>query len=197
MNIDVHAHIIGPAFYDAVKKIPGVTFEPNRYGIGIRKNGETVINLSENWFSAKHHVGEMDKRRIDLSLLSLTTPNLYVFPKEMQAAAARIANDEAVDRARMFPDRVRVLASLPLDDIPAAVAEIDRVAGIKEVCGISVGSNVNGVQISDPRFEPVWAEINKHKMAVVQHPNFPPFAADCRNTTCRSCSASSSRRRSA
>jgi aminocarboxymuconate-semialdehyde decarboxylase len=118
----------------------------------------------------------MDKRRIDMSLLSLTTPNLYVFPKEMQAHAARIANDEAVDRARMFPSRLHVLASLPLDDIPAAIAEIDRVAGIKEVCGISVGSNVNGVPLSDPRFEPVWAQINKHKIAVVEPPNFPPFA---------------------
>jgi hypothetical protein len=62
----------------------------------------------------------MVKRRIDMSLLSLTTPNLYVFPKEMQAEAARIANDEAIDRARMFPSRLRVLASLPLDDIPMA-----------------------------------------------------------------------------
>ena len=73
MNIDVHAHIIGQAFYDAIKKIPGVTFVPNRYGTGILKNGETVININEDWYSSKHHVGEMDKRRIDLSLLSLTT----------------------------------------------------------------------------------------------------------------------------
>jgi aminocarboxymuconate-semialdehyde decarboxylase len=111
-------------------------------------------------------------------LLSLTTPNLYVLPKEMQADAARIANDEAVDRARLYPSRVRVLASLPLDDIPAAVQEVDRVAAIKEVCGISVGSNVNGVALSDARFEPVWAQINQHKMAVVEHPNFPPFSKD-------------------
>jgi len=178
MNIDVHAHIIGPAFYDAIKKIPGVTTVPNRYGTGILKNGETVININEDFFASNHHVGEMDKRHIDLSLLSLTTPNVYVFPKELQAEAARLANDEALDRARKFPDRVRVLASLPLDDIPAAIAEINRIAGMKEVCGISVGSNVNGVQISDPRFEPVWAEINKHKLAVVEHPNFPPFADD-------------------
>jgi aminocarboxymuconate-semialdehyde decarboxylase len=178
MNIDVHAHIIGPAFYDAIKKIPGVTTVPNRYGMGILKNGETVINVSQDWFDSKHHVGEMDKRRIDISLLSLTTPNLYVFPKDMQAKAARIANDEAVDRARLFPSRIRVLASLPLDDVPAAVQEIDRVAAIKEVCGISVGSNVNGVPLSDERFEPVWAQINKHKLAVVEHPNFPPFSKD-------------------
>ena len=178
MNIDVHAHIIGPAFYDAMKKIPGVTTVPNRYGMGILKNGETVINVNPDWFATKHHVAEMDKRRIDYSLLSLTTPNLYVFPKEIQAEAARIANDEAVERAKTFPDRVRVLASLPLDDIPAALNEIERVATIKQVCGISVGSNVNGVPLSDARFEPVWAKLNEKKMAVVEHPNFPPFADD-------------------
>jgi aminocarboxymuconate-semialdehyde decarboxylase len=58
------------------------------------------------------------------------------------------------------------------------VKEIDRVAGMKEVCGISVGSNVNGVPLSDPRFEPIWARINHHKMAVVEHPNFPTFQRD-------------------
>lgn len=178
MTIDVHAHIIGPAFYDAMKKIPGVTTAPHRYGIAIVKDGETVINVSPDWFDAKHHVGEMDKRGIDLSLVSLTTPNLYVFPKELQAQAARIANDEGVDRARLYPSRIRVLASLPLDDIPAAIAEAERVAGMAEVCGISVGSNVNGVALSDERFEPVWAKINEHQMAVVEHPNFPPFAKD-------------------
>ena len=178
MSIDVHAHIIGPAFYDAMKKIPGITTVPNRYGMGILKNGETVINVNPDWFDAKHHVNEMDKRRIDFSLLSLTTPNLYVFPKELQAEAAHIANDEAVERAKTFPSRIRILASLPLDDIPAAVQEVERVAKIKEVCGISVGSNVNGVSLADARFEPIWAKINEHKMAVVEHPNFPPFADD-------------------
>ena len=44
MNIDVHAHIIGPAFYDAIKKIPGVTTVPNRYGTGVLKHGETVTD---------------------------------------------------------------------------------------------------------------------------------------------------------
>jgi hypothetical protein len=81
MNIDVHAHIIGPAFYDAMKKIPGVTTVPNRYGTGILKNGETVINVNQDFFAPNHHLHEMDKRRIDLSLLSLTTPNVYVFPE--------------------------------------------------------------------------------------------------------------------
>jgi len=99
MTIDVHAHIIGPPFHDAIKKIPGVTAVPNRYGTGILKHGETVININEDFFAPKHHVGEMDKRHIDLSLLSLTTPNVYVFPKELQAEAARLANDAPRTRA--------------------------------------------------------------------------------------------------
>ena len=178
MKIDVHAHIIGRAYYEAMMKIPGVTTAPSQYGLGLLKDGETIININPEWYDPRHHIGEMDKRGIDMSLISLTTPNLYIFPKEMQAEVAVIANDEVVDRARMFPDRIRALASLPLDDVPAAVKEIDRVAGMPEVCGISVGSNVNGVPLSDERFEPVWARINHHKMAVVEHPNFPPFADD-------------------
>jgi aminocarboxymuconate-semialdehyde decarboxylase len=178
MKIDVHSHLMGREYYSALEKLPGVSTEPNRVGHAIVKDGDIVISISDDWLEPNHVIKEMDKRGIDMSLLSLTTPNVYVFPKEMQAEAARLANDEAVDKVRAHPDRLRALASLPFDDAPAAVKEIDRVAGMKEVCGISVGSNVNGVPLSDPRFEPIWARINHHKMAVVEHPNFPTFQRD-------------------
>ncbi len=178
MRIDVHAHFVGPEFYAAIDRLPGVTAGPSRHGKVLLKDGKVVIQTNEAWQDPGHHLREMDKRGIDVSLVSLTTPNVYVFPPELQAGAARLANDEAIARARAHPDRFRVLASLSFDDVPAAVAEIERVAGIKEVCGISVGSNVNGVPLSDPRFETIWAAIDRHKMTVVEHPNFPPFADD-------------------
>lgn len=178
MKIDVHAHLMGRAYYDAMQKMAGVTSQTNRYGRGLFKNGETVININDEWLDEAHHVREMDKRGIDLSIVTLTTPNLYVFPKEVQAEAARIANDEAIERARKYKGRILACASLPLEDVPAAVKEIERVGGMKEVVGISIGSNVNGVPLSDARFEPVWAAIDRHRMAVVEHPNFPTFAKD-------------------
>jgi aminocarboxymuconate-semialdehyde decarboxylase len=178
MKIDVHAHLMGRAYYDAMEKMAGVTSQRGGFGRVLLKNGETVIGINDEWLDENHHVREMDKRGIDLSIVTLTTPNLYVFPKEAQAEAARIANDEAVERAHKFKGRILASASLPLDDVPAAVKEIDRVAGIKEIVAISVGSNVNGVPLSDPRFEPVWAAIDRHKMTVIEHPNFPTFAKD-------------------
>jgi aminocarboxymuconate-semialdehyde decarboxylase len=178
MKIDVHAHLMGKEYYDAMDRLAGTKRVPSRYGVTILKGDEVVINMNEEWLDPAHNVREMDKRGIDLSIVTLTTPNLYVFPKEVQAQAARLANDEGIERARKFPGRILLAASLPFDDAPAAVKEIDRVAGIKEVVGISVGSNVNGVPLSDPRFEPIWAAIDRHKMAVIEHPNFPTFAKD-------------------
>jgi aminocarboxymuconate-semialdehyde decarboxylase len=178
MKIDVHAHLMGKAYYDAMDKLAGTKRVPSRYGVTILKGDEVVINMNEEWLDPSHNVREMDKRGIDLSIVTLTTPNLYVFPKEVQAEAARLSNDEGIERAQKFPGRILLAASLPFDDVPAALKEIDRVAGKKEVVGISVGSNVNGVPLSDPRFEPIWAAIDKHKMAVIEHPNFPTFAKD-------------------
>jgi aminocarboxymuconate-semialdehyde decarboxylase len=178
MKIDVHAHLMGREYYDAMDRFAGTRRAPHRNGLVILKGEEVVININEDWLDPSHCVREMDKRGIDLSILTLTTPNLYVFPKEVQAEAARISNDEGIERVRKYPDRLRLAASLPFDDVPAAVKEVDRVAGIKEVVGISVGSNVGGVPMSDPRFEPIWAAIDKHKMAVIEHPNFPTFAKD-------------------
>ena len=83
-----------------------------------------------------------------------------------------------MELTRKHPDRIRALASLPLDDIPASLAEIERVAKIREVVGIAIGSNVNGVSLSDDRFEPVWKKINEHRLPVVEHPMFPSFDED-------------------
>ena len=197
MKIDVHAHLMGKGYYDAMEKMAGVTSKPSRFGRTLLKNGEVVININDDWLDPAHNVREMDKRGIDLSIVTLTTPNLYVFPKEVQAEAAHIANDEAVERVRKYPGRILACASLPLEDVPAAVKEVDRVAGMKEVCGISVGSNVNGVPLSDERFEPIWARINHHKMAVVEHPNFPTFAKDLPEYNLSLMMGSTSTRRSA
>jgi aminocarboxymuconate-semialdehyde decarboxylase len=65
---------------------------------------------------------------------------------------------------------------LPLGNVEAALKELDRVATAKEVVGLTIGSNISTVPLSDPRFEPVWARINALKLPVLEHPLNPYFA---------------------
>jgi len=39
---------------------------------------------------------------------------------------------------------------------------------------VIIGSNVAGMQVNDPRFEPVWARLDALRLPVFEHPMFPP-----------------------
>jgi aminocarboxymuconate-semialdehyde decarboxylase len=116
----------------------------------------------------------MDKNGFDMRIVSLSAPGLHIFEPEKQPDLARTINDESIRFARAHFDRLRVLASLPLADVEASLKELDRVSGAEEVVGIAMGSNVNGVSLSDQRFEPLWSRINELRMPVVEHPMHNP-----------------------
>jgi aminocarboxymuconate-semialdehyde decarboxylase len=177
MKIDTHAHYMSREYHERMAAVPGMVLKPDHFGTAYERGGVRVVSCNEAWLDPDHCIRDMDKRGIDMRLLSLSTPNLYIFPASQQAEIAKRVNDETVAAVRRRPDRLRALPSLPLGDIHASLAELDRVANVKEVSGLAIGSNVDGVPLSDPRFEPVWKRINELRLPVVEHPMHPPFGS--------------------
>jgi aminocarboxymuconate-semialdehyde decarboxylase len=178
MLIDTHAHITAKKFYEAIEAMPGVARRPDPYGVQLMRDGKVIVPLNESWFEPGHSLREMDQKKIDVRLVSLTTPSLYIFPAKDQAEIAKRVNDECIATCKAHADRMRALPSLPLGDVEAALKELDRVASAPEVAGIAIGSSAGGVPLSDPRFEPVWARIDALRIPVVEHPMHPVFAAE-------------------
>lgn len=178
MRVDVHAHIMSPAFHEAMARLPGMIKRPNLWGFELARDGKHIASCNETWFDRDHPIREMDKKGFDMRLVSLAPPNLYIFPPVQQPEVARWVNDETIAYCKGRTDRLRALPSLPLGDPTAALKELDRIAGALEVAGVAIGSNVSGVPLSDERFEPVWAKINSLKIPVVEHPLHPTFAGD-------------------
>jgi aminocarboxymuconate-semialdehyde decarboxylase len=48
------------------------------------------------------------------------------------------------------------LGTVPLQDVPAAVAELERCISVLGLAGVEIGTNVNGVYLGDDRFRPFW-----------------------------------------
>jgi len=69
------------------------------------------------------------------------------------------------------------LASLPLKDIEASLGELDRCVNELGMKGVTIGSNIDGLQLDDPRFEPIWAKINTLRLPVFEHPMLPRNSA--------------------
>lgn len=175
MKIDIHAHVVDRKYVDALVK--DLALEPEKTASGqtlFRRNGYTFLWERPEMFDIDARLRKMDQQGIDMRVLSLSTPNVYEWKGARQVEMARYMNDVTAALVRKHPDRFAGLASLPLDDVESALKELDRITGELELCGVMIGSNIGGVPVNDPRFEPVWAKIDRLRMPVFEHPMFPP-----------------------
>ncbi|WP_297353534.1 amidohydrolase family protein [Paraburkholderia sp.] len=104
----------------------------------------------------------MDRVGIAMQMLS----NI---PKEL--VALRVSNEYGASLVARHPTRFGLLAALPTDDPDSALAEIARGDGRLRADGFAVTCCYNGVHLSDPRLEPMWAELDRRHAVVFAHPN--------------------------
>jgi predicted TIM-barrel fold metal-dependent hydrolase len=99
---------------------------------------------------------------------------------EGQAATdlARLMNDELAELVAAYPDRFAGwCGALSLLDPQAAVKEIDRLA-MTDCAGVQLITNIRGVALDQPQFQPVFDAIASHGMSIWLHPARGPQIAD-------------------
>lgn len=174
MTIDVHAHIVDRQWVDELTSLLGLTVQRTADGkVLLRHRGYTVTWVREDMFDVDARLRAMDAKRIERRVLSLTTPNVYAWPPDVQVDIARRLNDALHRLCKKHPDRFSGFASLPLKCPEAAAVELDRSIDDLEMVGVSVGSNVDGMQLDHPSLEPIWAKIDGLRLPVFEHPVFP------------------------
>lgn len=174
MNVDVHAHIVDRKYLDDLISTLGLETESTDDGKRLfRRNGCTIAWSRPDMFDADQRLIEMDKKDIAVRILSLSAPNVYLWDEVDQVAAARHINDALSKLCRQHPDRFIGLASLPLKDVERSLAELERCIHELGMKGVIIGSNIDGLQLDDPKLDPIWARINELRMPVFEHPMFP------------------------
>jgi 6-methylsalicylate decarboxylase len=89
------------------------------------------------------------------------------------ADLAVAVNDAGRKAVVDHPGRFGLLASVPLPDVDAAIAEISRSSDELEADGVVLLTNFDGTYVSDPSFEPVWRELDRRRARVLLHPTSP------------------------
>src|SRR5882757_7765084 len=104
-------------------------------------------------------------------VLSLANPPIeLVAPPDKSPDVARFANDGLAEVCGRHPDRFPAfIASLPMNNVDAALAEIDRAVGMG-ARGIQVFTNVAGEPLSAAKFRPVFRRMAEHDLPVWVHP---------------------------
>ncbi len=97
---------------------------------------------------------------------------LYDLPIESGLRAAQIQNDAIAELIRDHPDRFIGLAVVPLQDVGLAIQELDRAVNELRLHGVEIGSNVRGIHLGNPRFNPFWEAVAEMDILVFIHPDY-------------------------
>jgi len=176
MQIDIHAHIVQQDYLQRLAAVAGLTRSEAEGKTFFKQNGYTVAWSRPDMFDIEHRIREMDRKGIDVRVLSLSTPNVYPWQGAEQVEVCVSINDQLHALVEEAPRRFVGLASLPLNDPQAALAELDRCIGDLGMAGVAIGSNIDGMALDDKRLEPIWARLNAKRTPVFVHPMFPTYA---------------------
>jgi aminocarboxymuconate-semialdehyde decarboxylase len=112
----------------------------------------------------------MNRARVDVHALSLTAPMVYFADGPLGARLARAVNDAMQEAHAAYPDRFVGCATLPMQDPALALAELERVAGLRGIRAVYLGTNINGRDLSEPDFAPILARCEALRLPVLLHP---------------------------
>ncbi len=172
--IDFHNHYYPPEYIDALRAEPGaVTVTEDKHGNPVLHSPGDYNIAVPGHRDIEFRQGVLDEEGIDMQVLSFTAPGTDIHPPGRAVEYARMVNDALSAIMRERGDRFTALATLPMTDPAAAVAELERAAGELGFRGAMLFSNVNGVALSDERFLPLYQKAGDLKTVFYIHPTYP------------------------
>lgn len=160
-RIDISAHFLPKRYFDAM-----VAMAPPGFYMQKRvSNIPTLVDLN-----ARFRI--LDQFPEYVQVLSLALPPIEaVAPVGKSAELARIANEELAALMSRYPDRFAgAVAGLPLNDVPAAVREIEYAVKRLGLCGVQLFTHVNGTPLDAPALQPVFEAISALDVPIWLHP---------------------------
>jgi len=152
-TVDIHAHC---AFPEA-NAMMGVKIVPT--------------TLSET----AERIKQMDAQGIDVEALSIN-PFWYNADRDVAEKLIRVQNEKLAEVCAANPDRFVAFATTAMQHPELAIQQLEY--GVKKLGlrGMSVGTHVDGADLSDPKFHPIWAKCEELGLLVFMHPiAYGPF----------------------
>lgn len=173
-TVDFHNHFYPAPYLDALRE--------GSSGLRVTEDGDgnPVIHYpgDYNVVVPGHRDPEvrtehLDRAGVDVQVLTFTSPGTHVEDRETAARLASTVNDSLAGIVEERGDRFRALATLPLNDPPASVRELERAIDELRLPGAMLFSNVNGVPLADDRFRPLWEAADDREAVLYIHPIHP------------------------
>ena len=174
-SIDIHAHLTPQCFWDATEGGGDWhTLRRERDAMGrpllvLDGEGRGQLPPKSSW-TPEQRLADMDSLGVDVHVISPFSGFYnYELDAGIAAATSRECNDEISQMMTSWPDRFSGLATLPMQDVPAAIAELERVMVNLDFKGAVIDDKINGKLLDEPEFMPFWKAAEQLGAVILFH----------------------------
>jgi aminocarboxymuconate-semialdehyde decarboxylase len=182
--IDAHFHWYPAEFVDLIEKEGAANGVTN-----IRRNdkGELECVVPGNHPYApraefRHEMTDvdsmlkaMDERHVDLCTLTQTNPHILWAPPAFGVKLAQTINNASSALCVKYPKRFNAAVTLPMQDVNAALEELERGRKMPGMKAVNFPENVLGKNIDDKSFWPIYERAEALNLPIFLH-NLDPIS---------------------
>jgi len=183
MRIDVHTHVVPPQWDDWASRYGGGAWprlEPRDACRATIFTGDTFFrDIDDRAWSPARRLEDMDRLGIDRQAIS-PPPVMFCYWAGAKAgqAFARMQNEFIAAVAARHPARFTGMATVPLQDVALAIAELRHAREALGLRAVEIGTCPAGRDFDDPALLAFFQACRDLGMAVFVHPAVPLIGSD-------------------
>ncbi|MBI3041925.1 MAG: amidohydrolase [Betaproteobacteria bacterium] len=173
VTYDLHNHVIPEGVVQTIRR------SPERFGTRIEeRDGKRYFDshgrmteLLPEFCDPAAKVAWMNRVGMDVAVISPAPPIYFYWLKpEAGIEIVRLANDGIARMVAKYPDRLRGMAHLPMQDPDAAIAELERVVKEYRFKAVELATSIEGTPLADLKFRKVLKAIEQLGLFIFTHP---------------------------
>ena len=174
-KIDIHTHILPENLNELTE-----TFSDPRFlrmdmlddqNAMLKRNNKSFRKVGLNCWHPSERITDLSNTNVDMQILS-TIPVLFSYwANDIECLElSQFLNDHISQIVQKYPKQFLGLGTIPMQNTDLAIQEMDRCINELKFPGIQIGSNINGENLSEEKFIPIFKHAEKIDCSIFVHP---------------------------
>jgi aminocarboxymuconate-semialdehyde decarboxylase len=174
LKIDCHTHILPkkmPNWADKFGYGDFIYLQHHKKGFAKMMRGNQFFReIKENCWNPDLRIREYEQFHTQVQVVCTIPVMFSYWAKPFDCLElSRFLNDHLASLVQKHPKHYIALATIPMHDTELALKELER-AKKNGLVGIQIGSNINGENLNEARFYPIFQACEQMGMAILVHP---------------------------